>query len=565
LEITRSSLCSRITHHASRQIKDGLARLLQGTTIVCAALFGVASFAAPPTLEHLYPAGAARGSTNVVTLSGKLDPWPPRVWVEASGVSFDAQTNKGKFRVTVAADASPGPTLVRLFNDDGASEPRCFVVGAGREFGDVEPNNHFAKPQAVGDLPVTINGRLDKNGDVDSFIVPLRAGQWVEARADAYTLMSKLDAVLRLVTTNGVQLAWNHDSATLDPRLVWRATCDQTAVLQLFGFKYPADADVRLTGGDGCVYRLHLGAGSDQPEDLCAPPKQAGPSTSSKNAPHPPYGHPLPLGGGEGWGEGAAGSERAIHGDSLETAPTLELPATVNARLDSASDGHWFRFQATAGEFIEARVVAAATGSPLDAWLKITDASGQQLVRNDDSDGTRDPRLEWKVSTNGTYGLAVGSLTHRAGSDGHYRLELRSAKPDWEAVVSASAFALAPGETNTAKLRLKRRFDHTNELTAAFRDLPPGVTATTTNISAKLTEASLALVAATNAAPFNGRIRLFLTDPTTTQERAVPVEFTGRTEDNGVPGGYTRLLIERSEQLWLTVRPKPSVAAKEKN
>ncbi len=86
-------------------------------------------------------------------------------------MSFNAETNKGKLRVRVAADAEPGPRFVRIYNDEGASEPRFFVVGNGTEIGEVEPNNHFAKAQVITNLPVTINGRLDKNGDVESFAV----------------------------------------------------------------------------------------------------------------------------------------------------------------------------------------------------------------------------------------------------------------------------------------------------------------------------------------------------------------------------------------------------------
>ena len=75
----------------------------------------------------------------------------------------------------------------------------------------------------IGTVPVTINGRLDKNGDVDSFAIALKAGEWLDARLVSYELMGKLDGVLRLVDGKGYQLEWNHDFATLDPRLQWQA------------------------------------------------------------------------------------------------------------------------------------------------------------------------------------------------------------------------------------------------------------------------------------------------------------------------------------------------------
>src|SRR5947209_19013416 len=73
-----------------------------------------ASFAAEPVLDGLFPAGGARGTTNVVTAAGKFDPWPPKIWVSSPGLVFNAETNKGKFSLEIAADAVTGPGLVRF-------------------------------------------------------------------------------------------------------------------------------------------------------------------------------------------------------------------------------------------------------------------------------------------------------------------------------------------------------------------------------------------------------------------------------------------------------------------
>src|SRR6185503_16858506 len=102
----------------------------------------------------------------------------------------------------------------------------------------------------------------DKSGDVDSFAVTLEAGQTLIASLEAYTLASPMDAVLRLVDSRGVQLASNDDDGrTLDPLLAWTATSAGSYVLQVFGFAYPAVSDVKFTGGNACVYRLHLSCG----------------------------------------------------------------------------------------------------------------------------------------------------------------------------------------------------------------------------------------------------------------------------------------------------------------
>jgi hypothetical protein len=464
-----------------------------------------------PSLESLHPAGGTRGTTNIVTVGGKFDPWPPRVWISEGGVTFTAETNKGKFSVSIDADAAPGPRLVRLYNDDGASDLRTFVVTDQREILDVEPNNHFAKPQRVTDLPLTINGKLDKNGDVDSFAFQVRSGQWIDARVDCYTLMSKVDAVLRLMSTNGQQLAWNHDFTTLDPRLTWRATNDDTVVLQVFGFAYPPASEIALTGGDATSYRLHI-AVSNAPPALCAQCTEKEPNN---------------------------------HADAVSM---NELPFATFANIGSGEDEDRFRFTTETNKFIEARIEAASFGSPLDAWIKIEDLSGKQLARNDDADGARDPRLEWQAGRR-DFVVAVGSLTHHGGSDFCYRLMVRQVEPDFQATLGASSLVLTPGATNELKIDVKKLRGFTNGLSVLFRDLPEGVTVVTTNLPK---EGPIKLAAAADAPRFQGLVRAVLRDKVTGDEHDVPVELTTRGETP-----YTRLLVERCDQLWLTVRAKP--------
>ena len=481
------------------------------------------SFAEAPTLEHLHPAGAGRGSTNSVAIAGKVDPWPAIAWVEGAGVTFTAETNKNRFRVEVAADALPGPRLVRLFNDEGASEPRFFVVGDSHEVAEVEPNNSFSAPQRIATVPVTINGRLDKTGDVDSFAVSLRAGQWLEARFDAYVLMSKLDGVLKLVDPEGRQLAWNHDDATLDPRLVWQAPSDRTVVVQAFGFRYPADSSIVLGGGESAVYRLHL-AVTDRPPDPFA----------------------------------CSDAEIGVSGSAARSLPFRRI-----GNLARGEDVTRVSFLAPTNGFVVAEVWAGSLGSPLDAWLAIEDAAGKELARNDDTEGSRDPRLEWQppAGTNRVFVAAVGSVTHRGGPDSRYRLEVRGAGPDFEATTDAAAYTVMAGATNTVKLKVRRMRGQAGELGASWRGLPAGVEAPARTLKSGESEAAMSLVAATNAVPFNGPVQLVVRDAATGTERIAGFELVSRGENNGVPQGFGRLLIERVDPLWLTVRSNPPPAA----
>jgi hypothetical protein len=333
---------------------------------------------------------------------------------------------------------------------------------------------------------------------------------------DCYTLMSKVGGVLRLVTTNGQQIAWNHDFITLDPRLVWRASMSTDVVLQFFGFAYPPDSGITLTGGESAVYRLHLSV-TNKPPVSCEAANEKEPNNSP------------------------------------ETAQPIELPATVHGVIGDAGDQDRFRFTLKKSEVIEARVDAAAFGSPLDAWLKIEDRDGNILAQGDDSEGSRDPRVEWKAPTNGTYIVAVGSVTHRGGEDHCYRMTIQRAAPDYRAALGAGVLELEPGKTNDLKIELKRLRGFTNDLAVVYHDLPIGVTALTTRLAAKENSPSLRFAADGDAADFQGPIRVIVIDREKQQERVASFDLTTRGET-----GFNHLLVETTDHFWLTVRRKPA-------
>jgi len=483
-----------------------------------------AAWADAPTVEHLFPAGLTRGSTGVVTIAGKFEPWPPKVWVSCPGVVFTAETNKGKFQVETKADALVGAHWLRVFNDDGPSLPRIFVIAGGKELLEAEPNNHFTNAQPVTPLPMTVNGRLDKSGDVDSFAITLKAGQWLDARLDAYTLASKVDALLRLVSTDGVQQTWNHDFGTLDPRLLWQAPSNGSYVVQVMGFKHPADAELRLTGGDGCVYRLHLAVGTERPDVL------AGKGDTAEQEPN----------------------------NTFTNAMMLTLPASVRGVIGGAEDEDCFAFEMKKGESIEASLEAASVGSALDALLKMTDVNGKELARNDDASGSSDPRLEWKAATNGTFQVVVENLLHNGGTNHYYRLAVQRIAPDFKASLTANFITMTAGETNEVKFTVTRLRGFDRKLKARLKGLPDGLRAEPVDVSEKSGENVLKLIASADAKVAQVPLRLVITDVEPGEERVALFALTSSSEDNGVPGGYTKLLVDSVGQLWLTVKAKPA-------
>jgi hypothetical protein len=496
---------------------------------------------AAPTLDHLYPVAAIAGTTTAVTAVGKFAPWPPQVWTDAPGITFRAGEKAGQFNVEVSPDVPAGPHLLRFFNDTGASAPRFLLVAAGPEQTETEPNDEFAKAPLVAQLPATINGRLNKNGDVDCYSVRLEAGQALVARLDAYVLGSPVDAVLRLVDTRGLEQAFNHDNGrNPDPALTWTVPAAGTYILQVFGFAQPATADVRFTGGDSCVYRLHLAieTGDRKPETGVPSPMSV-----------PVAGLRSPVSEGPEWNEHEHGART---GETV--APTA--PFAVSGCVGTIGEKDRFAFTATKDEKLVFAVQSASLGFPLDAWLAIQNATGKELVRNDDGTNA-DPALEWTAPETGSYVAVVGSVLHRAGPDHRYRLSVQPPRPRFEGVIAESGFAIEAGKSAKIKVTARRLQGFKTRLTASVTGLPEGLTASSVELNETEKEITLEVTASAEAPSFSGPIQVTFREENTETERYAVHELTSTALRNGVPQGFRDLVIKSTNHIWLTVRAAP--------
>jgi len=541
-------------------------------------LLGQISHAVPPVLEQLFPVAVQVGTTNALSVFGKFEPWPVQLRSTQPGIVFTSETNKGKFSVTVAPDVSLGPQLVWAYNDEGVSEPRFLIVTKEVPAAEIEPNDDFKKPQVVTNLPVQLNGRLEKSGDVDSFAVNLAAGQTLIASLQAYTLMSGVDALLRLTDSRGVQVAWNHDNGrSFDPFLAWTAPRAGTYVVQVMGFVYPAGSEIRLHGNEKTVYRLHLHTGpylrhtlplgvqrgvrskvqlvgwnlgelTDRPHEFDGTGIATNEATATFTLPGVENVVTLPIGDGPELLE-------AEPNDKPTNAPPVAVPCAITGTIATAGDHDRIAFDAKKDERLVFAVQAASLGFPLDAWLEVQDTAGKALVTVDDSNGA-DPEIAWTAPAEGRFQLVVCSRVQRGDPNFRYRLSLQRTQPDFRATVAAGAFTLKPGTTNDVKLTVTRSHGHAAKLTAAFGDLPAGVSAAPVEVPEKGGDVTLQLIAATNAPAVTTPLRVVVRGES--GERTATYELVTAGENNGVPQGFRELVIPRTEQLWLTVsKPEP--------
>ncbi|MDX1962894.1 MAG: PPC domain-containing protein [Pirellulales bacterium] len=110
----------------------------------------------------------------------------------------------------------------------------------------------------------------------------------------------------------------------------------------------------------------------------------------------------------------------------FKDAQDLPLDQVVVGKIDAPRDVDVFRLQLMSGKKYVLELSAARRGSPLDAHLTLFDDRGRILVVNDDAPGTRDPRLEYTVATDGVYYLSVIDANDLGSNIHDYVLSLRA-------------------------------------------------------------------------------------------------------------------------------------------
>ena len=187
----------------------------------------------------------------------------------------------------------------------------------------------------------------------------------------------------------------------------------------------------------------------------------------------------------------------------------------------------------------------------------LEDINGKELVRSDDANGSSDPRVEWKAPTSGKFFLAVGSLIRNPGTNAFYRVSIRRQLPDFKATLGAAAYRVTAGSTNDLKISIQRLAGFDHKLDVAARGLPKGVLCDAVDVPEKGGDVILKLRVNDAARPSSQPFQLFVRDSTAAAERVLAAPLTGSSTANGVPGGYSHLLIDSIDELWLTVLPKP--------
>jgi hypothetical protein len=459
----------------------------------------------PPKLAALHPAGLAAGTEAVVEAVGSTV-WPVKVWCNSATVKIEPSPEKGKLKIAAAPGSATGPVLVRLYNEAGCSDARIFVIGQGPELLETPKNDRVGEAQPISSLPVTINGTLEQRGDVDFFRLPLKAGQKLSARVEAYGLRSEIDPHLHLIAPDGREIVLASDTHNLDPGFSISLTTSGDHLLHLSAIAHKASADIGFAGGKEKVYRLRL-----QSEPIQIP------------LPKP---------------------------DSREATPPVPIkaPHRLEGVLRAAGERDRFRVEAAAGSKLRVHVEARALGFPTDAVLRLFKADGALLREVDDATSKPDPVIDVTVEAAGFFEAEVRDRFGRP--DMGYHLVIAPILPSFRATTTVDNLLLNGTKTAELTVNLTRDDGHAAALELIAPDLPEGVSWKSETIPAKTGPFKVTFSAAATAKPFQGPIHLQLRE--TAASKPLSIARTWQNEESR--GDY---LINETADFWLTVIPPP--------
>ncbi len=442
-------------------------------------------------------------------------------------------------KISIAADAAPGEREIRLATPNALSNPMKFCVGTLPEIsraaakpanpdldkyiermGGAPAPTGTPKHEAQVKLPATLNGQIMPGG-VDRYKFFATRGQQLIIAASARSLIPYLadavpgwfESVLTIYDAKGKELASGerfhfrpdpvihfevprdgeytveiHDSIFRGREdFVYRLTMGElpfvTGIFPLGG-KAGEKTSVTLTGWNLPEKELTLDNSAAEPGVTVV-----GQASSLSSAPDELTGKmPVPLPAGKFFNSVLFAvddlpevfASKPDH--SAETAQTVSLPVIVNGRIGKPGEQDVFKFEGHAGQPIVAEVSARRLDSPLDSFLRLTDATGKQLAFNDDFEdkGTglnthhADSYLTATLPADGTYFVHLTDTQGQGGPEFAYRLRISGPRPDFALRVVPSSLSLRAGMSAPLTVFALRRDGFTNAITLDLKNAPAG-------------------------------------------------------------------------------------------
>jgi hypothetical protein len=388
-----------------------------------------------PRATALFPFGGRRGSTVDATFVG---------------ANLGAEPTR---QIPIAADAPLGMRDERLQTPSGWTNSLPFSVGDLPELREQEPNDDAEHAMRVMP-PVTINGRMDRDGDVDSFRFKTRKGERLILEVLSNRAESPMDPFLRLLDSDGNVVQENDDDRDRDPRIDRTFDSADEYVVQV------RDLDNR--GGESFVYRLTI-----------APPHPDFSVTATPDRLLIGAGGTVPVDLSVSRNDGFDGDVRINLAD---------LPPGLSATTALIRKGQ------EKGRL----TVSAADGLPVQALA--LHVSGEAEIA-----GQRERRL---AGTTETYNIQGTAFTRDLTGP----IACVGAPTPVSLAVDPASLSLKAGESAEIKVRAHRRPAASGEIKLQIPDLPAGVSVESNAIPAGATEGRMRLKVDPDAGASEGNL-----------------------------------------------------------
>ena len=508
----------------------------------------------PPQIDRLSPPGMQRGVTTEIKLVGKPGDGPLQVWSESNAVEFIFSEDQSSATVTSAEGIAPGLHRLRFFNQFGATDLLPFLVGVIPEVAEQEPNNDIASAQLIDQPSVTLNGALEKNGDVDTCAVTLTAGKKLIASMQANReLGSPMDAVLQVLDAHGTVLAQNDDDHDIDPQIVIDVPADGQYFVRTFAFPSTPNSSIRLAGGADYVYRLTLTS-----EGYISHVSPAvvdrriensltlhGWNLTSNTAALPPFENDdSVLHHGFANVLNVNGVQRDCFAEERLADTPLPVPHSVTGYIAVPGESDVYQIVGEKGQKLSLQVVARTLYSLLDPVCVVTDATGKVVKDADDKDRSNlDVQTEFSLG-DGVHNITITDRYGHGGERFFYVMTCESIQPEFSASIKDNALVIVEAATVDLRVTIERRHGFSEKLIVSVNGLPEGLTCDP--------------VESLNDGETAKLVTLKWTRSETAPAFSGPVRINCMSESG--EGRFARVSIKNSsettDQIWLTIPPQ---------
>ncbi len=482
-----------------------------------------------PVMETVFPAGGQVGHSVDVSIAGSNLETVQALRSNALGVVCE-RIGPLRFRLTIPGKLMPGSYDLWAVGEKGISAPRTFTIGNLKELTENPPNDSAQSAMRIS-LNITMNGRMEKSGDMDFYQFHAKKGQRILMDCSAERIDSRLRAVLEVFDPSGRRLKVSRGYFGNDPLIDFTAPAEGDYILKV--------QDLTFSGSAEHIYRISIDTGPrvafsvpsivqkgkpcrielygwnlaktvhdshrnsleqfdrieiDIPEamthevgDIPVLMKPAQSVLHGFAYHYPKSPSPLFIGLTD-----LPVIQDRMDNHSPASAQKLSCPIEVSGRLEAGDERDWYSVEMRRGEVFYFEAMAERIQSPVDLQIDLFDATGHQRLASfgDQISGTansfpathHDPTGRWVAPSDGLFLISVHDLAGGIKKDLRriYQFSVRREEPDFQLLAvphlpEPVGLNLARGGRLALDLIAFRQRGFDGEIRVSANSLPTGV------------------------------------------------------------------------------------------